>query len=196
MTKKRPTSLPREHFERIYRASADPWHFESSRYELEKYEATLAVLNSRRFQRGLEVGCSIGVLTERLASRCDNLIGLDFVASALAKARERCAGYPWVRLEAMHIPRQWPEGMFDLIVFSEILYFLSDDDLTHTASLTMQSLAPRGLVLLVNYLRQTDDPQSGNSAVELFLRATAPQLHILKQQRKLLYRIDLLAKTA
>jgi hypothetical protein len=78
--------------------------------------------------------------------------------------------------------------------FSEILYFLSDDDLTHTASLTIQSLAPKGLVLLVNYLRQTDDPQSGNSAVELFLRATAPHLHILEQQRKLLYRIDLLAR--
>jgi 2-polyprenyl-3-methyl-5-hydroxy-6-metoxy-1,4-benzoquinol methylase len=181
-----------KHFERLYRADPDPWSFASSPYEQQKYEATLAVLGSKHFQSALEVGCSIGILTSRLAGRCDRLIGLDFAPSAVKAARARCAPYPGVRIEQMQVPRQWPEGSFDLIIFSEVLYFLDEIDLMDTCAHALGSLLPGGQVLLVNYTEETDDPLSGDTAASSFIKATAPTLQAIYQTREPHYRLDLL----
>src|ERR1039457_5637267 len=77
------------HFERLYAASDDPWHFRTSPYERKKYAATLAALPSRRFASALEVGCSIGELTSLLATRCNSLIGIDIAEAPLVAARAR-----------------------------------------------------------------------------------------------------------
>jgi 2-polyprenyl-3-methyl-5-hydroxy-6-metoxy-1,4-benzoquinol methylase len=180
------------HFEALYRANPDPWNFTTSAYEQEKYEATLSALGNRRFQMALEVGCSIGVLTERLAARCDQLVGLDFAPSAVAAARVRCASYPDIRIEQMQVPHQWPEGHFDLILFSEVLYFLNESDLMETCARTRQSIQPGGLVLLVNYTGVIDDPGTGETAASFFIKATAPYLQPVLQRREPHYRLDLL----
>jgi SAM-dependent methyltransferase len=181
------------HFEQLYRGNPDPWNFTTSPYEQQKYEVTLAAVGTRRFRSALEVGCSIGVLTRRLAARCDNLVGLDFVPAAVAAARVRCAPYPGVRIEQMQVPQQWPEGHFDLILFSEVLYFLNEGDLAKICVHTLRSILPGGEVLLVNYTGATDDPGSGDSAATFFLNATAPRLQLVLQQRAPQYRLDLLS---
>jgi 2-polyprenyl-3-methyl-5-hydroxy-6-metoxy-1,4-benzoquinol methylase len=186
------SSRSAKHFERLYRADSDPWGFANSPYEQQKYEATLAVLGTKHFQSALEVGCSIGILTSRLASRCDHLIGLDFAPSAVKAARARCAPYPGVRIEQMQVPRQWPEGSFDLILFSEVLYFLDESDLMDTCAHVLGSLLPGGKVLLVNYTEATDDPLSGDTAASSFIKATAPTLRPIYQTREPHYRLDLL----
>jgi 2-polyprenyl-3-methyl-5-hydroxy-6-metoxy-1,4-benzoquinol methylase len=182
------------HFEKLYRANPDPWNFSTSSYEQQKYRATLAALGTRHFHTGLEVGCSIGVLTTRLAARCDSLLGLDFVPSAVAAARALCAHYPGVRIDRMQVPRQWPPGQFDLIVFSEVLYFLNESDLIRICAHALRSILPGGQVLLVNYTGVTDDPSSGDSAATFFIEATASVLQPVLQQRAPLYRLDLLAR--
>jgi 2-polyprenyl-3-methyl-5-hydroxy-6-metoxy-1,4-benzoquinol methylase len=182
------------HFERLYRVDPDPWNFTTSAYEHDKYEATLSALGARRFGRALEVGCSIGVLTERLAGRCDQVLGLDFAPSAIAAARARCAPYPGVKIEQMQVPRQWPEGRFDLILFSEVLYFLNESDLMEICAHATRSILPGGRVLLVNYTGVTDDPCSGDAAAGFFIKETAPTLQLLVQRRDSQYRLDLLAR--
>ena len=87
-----------------------------------KYCQTLSALGDRHFTSGLEVGCSIGVLTHMLAERCDSLLGVDIVEDPLDAARSRCADQPHVRFRRMQVPAEWPEGCFDLMVFSEVLY--------------------------------------------------------------------------
>jgi hypothetical protein len=57
-------------------------------------------------------------------------------------------------------------------VFSEILYYLSADDLEHTARRVMGSLKPRGHVPLVHYILPTDYPMSGDAASDAFIVAT------------------------
>jgi SAM-dependent methyltransferase len=190
------TSRPAKHFERLYRANPDPWGFGSSPYEQRKYEATLAVLGEKQFHSALEVGCSIGILTSRLASRCEQLVGVDFAPSAVKAARARCAPHPGVRIERMQVPQQWPEGSFDLIVFSEILYFLDESDLMDTCAHVLRSLVPGGQVLLVNYTEETDDPLSGDAAASFFIERTAPALLPTYQTRTPHYRLDLLAFSA
>jgi cyclopropane fatty-acyl-phospholipid synthase-like methyltransferase len=191
---KSQASRPAAHFEQLYRANPDPWNFTTSAYEQQKYEATLAALGCRRFHRALEVGCSIGVLTERLAGRCDQVVGVDFVAAAVASARARCAPYPGVSVEQMQVPQQWPEGRFDLILFSEVLYFLNEHHLLEICAHTERSILRGGEVLLVNYTGVTDDPCSGEKAASFFIAATSAILQPIFQSRAPLYRLDLLAR--
>ncbi len=180
------------HFERLYQNNPDPWNFSGSEYERQKYDATLDALGARHFRSGLEVGCSIGVLTERLAARCDKLLAVDIVAKAIEAARARCAAYPHVRIEAMQAPRQWPAESFDLIVFSEVLYFLAEPDLSLIAAHATRSLMPGGLVLLVNYTGPTDDPCTGDEAASQFIAATNKALQPVLKSRAHQYRLDLL----
>jgi cyclopropane fatty-acyl-phospholipid synthase-like methyltransferase len=181
-----------QHFERLYRVDPDPWSFATSAYERQKYDATLDVLGTRRFIQALEVGCSIGVLTTRLAGCCEQLLALDFAPSAVAAARARCAPHPGVMIEQKQVPRQWPRGWFDLILFSEVLYFLDESDLKEVCARTMRSMVLGGWVLLVNYTGVTDDPVSGDRAAELFIKETASFLQPRLHRRESQYRLDLL----
>ena len=184
------TSLPREYFERLYANGADPWHFATSSYEQAKYDATLAALPAPRIGATLEIGCSIGVLTRRLAERCATLLAVDIAENALAQARAACAACKNVTIARMRIPGEWPTGRFDMILLSEVLYYLSVDDLMQTSRRVRASLEPQGHVLLVHYILPTDYPATGDAASEGFIAATgfAPIL----QRREAAYRLDLL----
>jgi 2-polyprenyl-3-methyl-5-hydroxy-6-metoxy-1,4-benzoquinol methylase len=181
-------SLPREYFERLYAGNADPWHFATSSYEWAKYEVTLAALPAPRRRAALEIGCSIGILTRRLAERCATLLAIDIAENALAEARTACAACKNVTIARMRIPVDWPAGCFDVILLSEVLYYLSVDDLTQTARRVCASLKPQGHVLLVHYTLPTNYPTTGDAASENFIAATgfAPIL----QRREAAYRLD------
>jgi len=192
-----PSTRKADHFERLYQKNPDPWGFATSAYEQAKYDETLAALGARHFRSALEVGCSIGVLTERLAPYCDRLTGVDFAATAAREARKRCAALAHVQIEQLEVPRQWPSGRFDLIMFSEVLYFLATPDLQLACERALESLEPGGLVLLVNYIGPAGidgncDPQSGEAAAELFLVAAGPRLRPVLRQQAASYRLDLL----
>jgi 2-polyprenyl-3-methyl-5-hydroxy-6-metoxy-1,4-benzoquinol methylase len=162
-------STPARHFEALYRRHADPWELATSGYEDRKYRATVAALGERRFRNGLEVGCSIGTLTERLAGRCDALLGIDFIEQPLREARERCANLPHVRFELRAVPAQWPPGSFDLIVLSEVLYFLSPADLNEVARRCATGAEPDRTVSMVNWRRPNDGTMPGDAAAEMLL---------------------------
>jgi SAM-dependent methyltransferase len=185
-------SLPASYFDALYATDPDPWKFRSSPYEAAKYQATLDALPRPRYGRALEIGCSIGVLTRMLAGRCGRLLALDGAARAVAEARRHCDGLQQLELQQREIPRQWPRGRFDLILFSEILYYLDQDDLAQTAALTLRSLCPGGEVLLVHWIGTTDYPLSGDAAVESFLAAAGRRLVTVTQTRTDRYRLDLL----
>jgi SAM-dependent methyltransferase len=109
-------------FDEIYAADRDPWKFETSAYEQAKYDATIEALQDRRFANGLEIGCSIGVLTQRLAQRTDALLAIDVATAALDQARAR--NLPNVAFERREVPEEFPDDTYDLIVVSEVMYYL------------------------------------------------------------------------
>ena len=178
-------SMAPDYFESLYATDPDPWRFETSEYEREKYASTLAALPPRRFAAGLEVGCSIGVLTQQLAERCDRLLALDVAETALQRARIRC---PNVVFERRRVPDEWPPGRFDLMVFSEMLYYLDAAGIRTIAEHVMASLNPEGCVVMVHYLGLTNYPLSGDEAAERFMEATG--LVASAQRRTDGYRID------
>jgi 2-polyprenyl-3-methyl-5-hydroxy-6-metoxy-1,4-benzoquinol methylase len=184
---RRASSIGPGYFEELYRENPDPWNFAISGYENAKYTESLAALPARSYTSALEVGCSIGVFTERLARRCEHLLALDVSETALAAARARCAGLK-VTFEQRQIPELWPEGSFDLIVLSEVIYYLSEPDARRVAHLAARSLRPGGAILLVHFLGETDYPLTGDEAAEIFLSAC--NLPRVAGRRRPLYRID------
>ena len=191
LTGKRP-SRGAAHFQRLYDADADPWHFRTSAYEQAKYQKSLAALPERRFRSAFEIGCSIGMFTHLLAPRCDALLGVDIVEQPLRDARTTCADQPWVRFQQMQVPADWPDGTFDLIVMSEVLYFLSKQDIAKVIDRVRACLDATGLVLLVNWRGRSGDPCTGDEAAEYFISRTSERLepHVQYQEEK--YRLDLL----
>ena len=122
------------YFRERYAVSPDPYGLADRWYEARKYALTVALLPRQRYGAAFEPGCSIGVLTARLAPRCASLLACDAIDSAVASARTRTARLPGVRVERRMIPRDWPPGEFDLIVFSEILYYFDDGDLDQVSA--------------------------------------------------------------
>ena len=157
-------------FERLYADDPDPWQFETSDYEQAKYADTLAQLDGRRFDSGLELGCSIGVMTRALSGRCERLLAVDLAEAALTRARERCADLVQVSFRRAVLPGEWDWAgqSFDLILVSELLYFLSPDDIADLARRCIAQARLGGVVLLVNWTGPTDTPCTGDEAAGLF----------------------------
>ncbi|MCK8783374.1 nodulation S family protein [Roseomonas sp. NAR14] len=192
-------SLPAGYFDTLYAHDPDPWGFDTSDYERRKYAHTLAVLRDR-YDSALEVGCSIGVLTALLAPRCGHLLALEPAALALARARERTAAFPQVALRQAMVPAEWPvpPAGHDLILLSEVLYFLDRDDLDRLALLVAAALRPGADLLLVHWTGETDYPLSGDEAVERLIATVVAAgqgvMRVLRRERRPEYRLDLLRR--
>jgi trans-aconitate methyltransferase len=158
-----PVTLGAEYFDGMYRAARDPWGFESRWYEQRKYDISIALLPERRYRSGFEPGCSVGVLTAMLAQRCDRLLSWDLSAAAVGSAADRTRSMTNVRVEQSAIPGCWPSGAFDLIVLSEVLYYLGESDLPRALERTVASLVPGGAVLAVHWRHPVAEyPRTGD----------------------------------
>ena len=165
--------LSRDYFEDLYAASPDPWGFATSGYEHAKYERTLQALEGRRFDKALEAGCSIGVFTAMLAPYCDELLAVDASEKAIALARERLAGTPDVRVERRTLPEETPDGPFDLVVVSEILYYLDRPTMLAALKSLEGALASGGSFLAVHWRRETKTyPLQGDEVHDLLFSNT------------------------
>ncbi|MDT5029117.1 MAG: hypothetical protein QOE61_5543 [Micromonosporaceae bacterium] len=58
-------------------------------------------------------------------------------------ARDRLAGHNHVTVDDWRLP-DWPAGPFDLIVLSEVGYYLDADDLARMLDSAVASLEPAG----------------------------------------------------
>jgi len=171
-------TLGRENFEARYAANPDPWDFETSAYEHEKYERTLAALGDRHYGRAFEAGCSIGVFTAMLAERCDELLAVDIAQAAVDTAGERLAPFDHVRVERRTLPAEWPAGPFDLVVCSELLYYWDRTTLDEALDVITASMAPGGRLVAVHYRPPSSvDPLTGD-AVHALLRERLALAHV------------------
>jgi SAM-dependent methyltransferase len=160
----RPARTPRAYFEDLYGRDSDPWSFAISAYEARKYAITLASLPDDRYRRGFEPGCSVGVLTDGLADRCDALLAVDHMAEAVESARARTAGRPGLEVRQRTVPEGWPEGPFDLVVLSEIAYYFDGDGLRRLLAVARASMEPGAALVAVHWRGPTDYPLSGDEA--------------------------------
>lgn len=192
-------TLTETYFNDVYSHNDDPWNFETSEYERNKYQATIQALPRASYQHGFEIGCSIGVLTELLAKKCQSLLSIDTAEKPLVRARQRLAEKPHVTLQKMEVPDQFPEQKFDLVVMSEVGYYLAMADLTRLAQKIIGHLDNGGHLLLVHWTPFVHDyPLTGDQVHEAFLQLSGegqPFKH-LNGFRHDTYRLDLFQKQA
>jgi SAM-dependent methyltransferase len=183
-----PTS--EEFFETKYQRAADPWHFATSAYEQDRYAAILRALPRQRFRRAFEPGCSIGILTEKLAVFCDEVEAMDISATAVARTWARCRAFGNVTVTHGALPNAVPGGAFDLIVLSEVGYYFHRAALTTLLSELVGRLTRDGVLLAAHWLGcSTDHLLSGDQIHELI--GTIPGLAHAAAQRHQGFRIDI-----
>jgi SAM-dependent methyltransferase len=136
-----------------------------------RYAAILNTLGGRRYVRAFEPGCSVGVLTERLARICDTVEALDISETAVSRARERCRMLRNVSIAHGTLPSNIPDGRFDLIVLSEIGYYFDANRLSAIATQLVQRLVNEGVFLGVHWLGRSPDHRLRGEEVHRILNA-------------------------
>lgn len=109
----------------------DPWQMESDREQF-RFRAMNDIITGQFGRLGtlLEMGCGEGHQTSHLQNVCKHIYGVDISGLAVARAKERV---PQANL-SVHDLLSCPETLnggkaFDLVVASEVLYYLKDDEM-------------------------------------------------------------------
>lgn len=130
------------HFDELFARSDDPWNYRTSWYEQRKRDVLLAALPRPHFHSVYEPGCANGELSAALASRCESLLASDGSERAVRLARTRLRSCSNVAVEQAVLPSDWPaRRRFDLVVLSEISYYLDDAALRATINNCRSTLA-------------------------------------------------------
>lgn len=145
----RTGSAPVDRFAALYSAG-DPWST-ASWYEVRKRAVVLASLPRERYRSAFEPGCGAGELTVGLAPRCDTLVSGDPVPAAVARARDAVSGLAGVQVELAALPDGVPSGPLDLVVFSEVLYYLDDATVVATVDRVAAAAAPGADLVTVHW---------------------------------------------
>jgi hypothetical protein len=171
--------LPDAYFDRMYAASADPWQLGQRWYDKRKFAITLALLPYPRYRHAFEPGCSVGVLTAQLALRCDHVTATDVVTAALdATHRRLIAAGVRDRVTLLHrsLDVDWPPGGFDLVVLSEVGYYLDAATLRRVLDREVPQLAKGATIIAAHWLHAVSDyPMTGDHTNDVI--AATPGLH-------------------
>jgi LmbE family N-acetylglucosaminyl deacetylase/SAM-dependent methyltransferase len=165
-------SRSRASFDAHYDRKPEGWDFEGSWYEQRKRAVTLAALPRRRWRSALELGCATGVLTAALTERADAVLGTDISSAPLGRARRRA---PAARFVQAALPAEWPSGRWDLVVMSEVGYYLSPADLDTTIDHVLSSLDDDGVLLACHWRHPDDDAVTDGDRVDAHLAARWPR---------------------
>lgn len=157
-------------FDALYTATPDPWGSASLyyRYQRRKYDQIVALLPSRQFRRALDLGCGLGLLSQRLTARADETLGLDVADAAIELARAHAKGVgrlTFAQADVLDLPREL-DGGFDLVVIADTLYYLAplDDELLKKLACRIASLlVPGGICLIANHFFLSADLDSRTS---------------------------------
>lgn len=167
-------------FDQLYRHSNDPWGYDHRWYEARKRQICLALLTQKHYQTVLEIGCSNGHLSEYLAQRADSLLCVDVSAQAVQLASQRLQAFRHVTIENKRIPEAFPQQKFDLIVISEVAYYLSELELSQLIEQLNHALTPTGELLCCHWRHAIEGFELDAQQVHQCFQQQLPFQHYLK----------------
>ncbi len=200
---KKVTSIfGRRHFEALFSRKPDPWKY-TNPYEQTKYELTLSLLPEGQISKALELACAEGHFTEQLAPLVKTLVAADISKVALERAAARCEHFTHISYQQHDIVKDEVSDLYDLIVCSEVLYFVGNlQELEAVSEKFVKALSSGGHLLMAHAHQIIDEPDKpgfdwglpfGAKVIgDTF--AKSPYLHFVKEIRAPLYRIQLFQK--
>ncbi len=186
-------AVPTRHFDAMFEKSSDPWGYDINVYEADRFRRTVAALDGKHFESALELGCANGALTAQLINSCTAIVAIDTAQAALDAARDRLGSHRGVEFLKGNLPDDLPEGQYDLIVLSDMLYYLGLQGVVRLMALIETRAEPACRIVMTNYLGDTDCSLSGEMAAEIALAHASgwATVHTSRTER---LRIDVLER--
>ncbi|MEO8692367.1 MAG: trifunctional glycosyltransferase/class I SAM-dependent methyltransferase/polysaccharide deacetylase [Acidimicrobiales bacterium] len=180
----------------------DPWGY-TNNYEQLKYTQTLSLIEGMRIDRALELACAEGHFTMRLAPHVGHLVAADISATALERAALRCVDHTNVEYQQLDLRNGALPQDLDLIMCSEVLYYLEPQEVSDLAGRIRDALRPDGVLVMAHAQVLTDQttdtgfdwghPYGAKGLGEIF--AGTSGLRFCRELRSDLYRIQLFERT-
>ncbi len=180
-------------FEARYRADPDPWHTLTDPYEADKRERTLVACGDGPFTAVCDLGAGTGLLAAALARHCERLLALDGAPTAVAEAQRRLAPFPQAQARVATLPDGLPAGPLDLVVASEILYYLDDPAFRTVLAWLPSALMDGGRCVAVHWTGSASDLRRSADDVGAAL-AAVPGLRRLDAAPTEGFRLDVLER--
>jgi O-antigen/teichoic acid export membrane protein/SAM-dependent methyltransferase len=185
----------------------DPWGYGRAwgTGHLELTERLINVATSEGpVHRALDIGCGEGWFTERLLSRCEEVVAVDISPVALERARRRCGGAPHVHFERWDLFEGRSLGEFDLVLALGVLELFRRPRILRRARRRILDTIVPGGHLLVRTTKQNPVVEDagwsavlvrGSRPIDRFLRASG-RLELRAQEESDTHTITLYRHTS
>ncbi len=128
-----------------------------------------------------------------LAPRCNRLVTIDASPTAVRQARAALAPFSQAAAIVGAIPADVPAEAYDLVVASEILYYLTDSELEATLALLARCL-PAGASIVAVHWRPAGPERPRTAEQAHAALAAAPWLAWARCEHTADYLLDVFAK--
>lgn len=181
------------YFQQLYQQDDDPWHVRHSWYEQRKRNLLLAALPAQRYHHVFEPACGNGELTAALARRADQVTASDFSPAAVELTKRRLRQTPdagRVAVLCQRVPQEWPrDAAFDLIVISEMAYYLSPAELREVRQQCLNTLTMHGTLVLCHWRHSFADRVQSTGEVHACFEAS-PELYRIARHEEADFLLD------
>jgi SAM-dependent methyltransferase len=150
-------------------------------------DCTIERIQSFAPERVLEIGCGVGLLTERLASRCQTYRATDLSGMAIGRLREFVAARPDLRhvelseREATNFEGFAPES-FDMAVLNSVVQYFPDLDYLETVLKHAAEVVASGGRIFVGDIRHLGLLPVFHSSVQLAKAPSAAKISWLRSK--------------
>jgi 2-polyprenyl-3-methyl-5-hydroxy-6-metoxy-1,4-benzoquinol methylase len=129
-------------FDTLYTLDEDPFNVSTSNYEQHKFNDILSVLDKRKFEKTLDLGCGPGLITERFTPYSRTITAVDFSEKAIELARKNCSHCANVEFVKEDITKFKRTERYDLFFCSEVLYYLDEEGFDRLVGNIQEMAAP------------------------------------------------------
>lgn len=152
-------------FEDKFAANSDPWRTRSSAYERRKRDDLSHVVGPGRHGRVLEVAAGNGSNTPMLSCRALRLTVTEGTSSGVHLIRRVVQDEARIDVHQLDLAEHLPGRRYDMVVVSEVLYYLPDRTFSSFAGEVSRTLRPGGSLILAHNKRYYPDAHRDGSKV-------------------------------